>query len=118
MTPRLFTRLGAGLVLGAVALLLVGLALFVVDTSLAGFGVTTAAATAAFGVGSWFVFGTGLLRNPGWVAVATTLVALGFWVVIMTVILRAQAGPDGIELERTRRYGETAVHWLRPALPA
>lgn len=83
----------------ALALLLVGLALFVLDTALAGLGVTTVAATAAFGVGSWWIFGTGALRNPGWVAGATTVLAVGFWVVVMTTILRAQAGPEGIELD-------------------
>jgi membrane-bound serine protease (ClpP class) len=83
----------------ALALLLVGLVLFVVDTAIAGFGGVTAAATAAFGVGSWFVFGTGSLRNPTWVAAATTLVAVGFWVIVMTTILRAQAGPEGVELD-------------------
>ncbi len=83
----------------ALALLLLGMALYVVDTSLAGFGWITALATAAFGVGSWFVFGTGALRNPTWVAAFTTVVALGFWVVVMTTILRAQAGPEGIELD-------------------
>ncbi len=83
----------------ALALVLVGLALYVLDTALAGLGVATAAATAAFGVGSWFLFGSGALRNPGWVAVATTVLAAAFWVVVMTTILRAQAGPEGIELD-------------------
>ena len=83
----------------ALGLLLLGMGLFVVDTAIAGFGGVTAAATAAFGVGSWFVFGTGSLRNPTWVAAATTLVAVGFWVIVMTTILRAQAGPEGVELD-------------------
>ncbi|MBY5161842.1 NfeD family protein [Salsipaludibacter albus] len=82
----------------ALALVLVGLGLFALDTALAGLGLTTLAATASFGVGSWFLFGTGDLRNPGWVAVATTVLAVGFWVVAMTTILRAQAGPEGVEL--------------------
>lgn len=83
----------------ALGLLLLGMALYTIDTSIAGFGWVTAVATAAFGVGSWFVFGTGSLRNPGWVAMFTTFVALAFWVVVMTTILRAQAGPEGIELD-------------------
>lgn len=83
----------------ALGLLLLGMALYILDTSMAGFGWVTAAATVAFGVGSWFVFGTGSLRNPPWVAGFTTIVALGFWVVVMTTILRAQAGPEGIELD-------------------
>jgi len=83
----------------ALALLLFGLGLFVLDTALAGLGATTAAGTVAFGVGSWWIFGTGALRNPGWVAGATTVLALAFWVVVMTTILRAQAGPEGVELD-------------------
>lgn len=83
----------------ALALLLLGMGLYVLDTAIAGFGGVTAAATAAFGVGSWFVFGSGPLRNPTWVAVGTTVVALGFWVIVMTTILRAQAGPEGVELD-------------------
>jgi membrane-bound serine protease (ClpP class) len=83
----------------ALLLLLVGLGLYVLDTALAGLGVRTLAATVAFGVGSWWVFGTGPLRNPGWVAGATTALALAFWVVVMTTILRAQAGPEGVELD-------------------
>lgn len=83
----------------ALALLLVGLGLYVLDTALAGLGLGTLAATAAFGVGSWWLFGTGPLRNPGWVAGATTALALAFWVVVMTTILRAQAGPEGVELD-------------------
>lgn len=84
----------------ALGLLLLGMALYVIDTSIAGFGWVTAAAMAAFGVGSWFVFGTDSLRNPWWVALFTTFVALSFWVIVMTTILRAQAGPEGIELEQ------------------
>lgn len=83
----------------ALGLLVVGLGLYVFDTAIAGFGVATAAATAAFGVGSWFVFGSGPLRNPSWVAVLVTVAALVFWVPVMTTILRAQAGPEGVELD-------------------
>lgn len=56
----------------ALALLLLGLGLYVLDTALAGLGLRTLAATVAFGVGSWWLFGMGPLRNPGWVAGATT----------------------------------------------
>lgn len=83
----------------ALALLLAGLALYSLDTALAGLGWVTAAATAAFGVGSWFLFGTGVLRVPPALAIVMTLTVLVFFVVVLTVILRAQAGPEGVDLE-------------------
>lgn len=90
----------------ALALLLLGLALFGIDTAMAGLGVLTAAATAAFGVGSWFLFGSGDLRVPPALAVLMTLVVLVFFVVALTVILRAQAGPEGVDLENlVSRHG-------------
>jgi membrane-bound serine protease (ClpP class) len=82
----------------ALALLVVGLALFSLDTAVAGLGPVTAAATAAFGVGSWFLFGSGPLRVPPLIAVLTTVAALGFFVVVLTIVLRAQAGPEGVDL--------------------
>lgn len=83
----------------ALALLLAGLALYSLDTAMAGLGWVTGAATAAFGVGSWFLFGTGVLRVPPALAVVMTLTVLVFFVVVLTVILRAQAGPEGVDLE-------------------
>jgi len=82
----------------ALALLLVGLALYSLDTAMAGLGWVTAAATAAFGVGSWFLFGTGVLRVPAGLAIVMTLTVLVFFVVVLTVILRAQAGPEGVDV--------------------
>lgn len=82
----------------ALALLLVGLALYSLDTAMAGLGAVTAAATAAFGVGSWFLFGTGVLRVPPALAVVMTLTVLAFFVVVLTIILRAQAGPEGVDV--------------------
>ncbi len=82
----------------ALALLLVGLVLYGVDAALAGLGPLTAVATAAFTAGSWFLFGTGVLRVPVAVVVLTTIVAFSFFVVVLTVILRAQAGPDGVDV--------------------
>ncbi len=82
----------------ALALVLVGLALYAVDTAMAGLGWTTAAATATFGVGSWFLFGTDVLRVPPALAIVMTLTVLAFFVVVLTVILRAQAGPEGVDV--------------------
>lgn len=82
----------------ALALLLVGLALYTLDTAVAGLGVVTAAATAAFGVGSWFLFGSGVLRVPPGLAIVMTVTVLAFFVVVMTIILRAQAGPEGVDV--------------------
>lgn len=90
----------------ALALVLVGLALYGIDTAMAGLGVTTAAATATFGVGSWFLFGTGVLRVPPGLAVLMTLTVLAFFVVVLTVILRAQAGPEGVDVsDLVSRHG-------------
>lgn len=83
----------------ALALLLVGLALYSIDTAMAGLGPVTAAATAAFGVGSWFLFGSGVLRVPPALAIVMTITVLAFFVVVLTVILRAQAGPEGVDVE-------------------
>lgn len=82
----------------ALALLLLGFVLYSIDTAMAGLGPMTAAATASFGVGSWFLFGTDALRVPPVLAVVTTVIALSFFVVVLTVILRAQAGPEGVDL--------------------
>ena len=90
----------------ALALLLVGLVLYALDTAVAGLGFVTAAATAAFGVGSWFLFGTGVLRVPPALAIVMTLTVLVFFVIVMTVILRAQAGPDGVDVtDLVSRHG-------------
>jgi membrane-bound serine protease (ClpP class) len=58
----------------------------------------TAAATGLFGVGSWFLFGTGPLGVPAAIAVLTTIAAIVFFVVVMTIVLRAQAGPEGVDV--------------------
>lgn len=90
----------------ALALVLVGLALYCVDTAMAGLGWTTAAATATFGVGSWFLFGTDVLRVPPALAIVMTLIVLAFFVVVLTVILRAQAGPEGVDVsDLVARHG-------------
>jgi membrane-bound serine protease (ClpP class) len=82
----------------ALALIVLGLVLFGIDTALAGLGPVTAAATGLFGVGSWFLFGTGPLGVPAAIAVLTTIAAIVFFVVVMTIVLRAQAGPEGVDV--------------------
>lgn len=90
----------------ALALVLAGLALYTVDTAMAGLGPVTAAATAAFGTGSWFLFGGGDLRVPPALAVLMTVTVLVFFVVVLTMILRAQAGPEGVEVgDLVSRHG-------------
>lgn len=83
----------------AVALVVVGLALFAVDVAVAGFGAVTAAATAAFAAGSWWFYDDPSLQLPLWLVLATTVVAVVFFVVVMTTVLRAQAGPDTAVLD-------------------
>ncbi|MDX1657512.1 MAG: NfeD family protein [Nitriliruptorales bacterium] len=83
----------------AVALVVLGLVLYAVDTAMAGFGAVTAAATASFAAGSWWFYEHPSLALSGWLVAATTVVAFSFFVVVMTSILRAQAGPaaDAVE---------------------
>ena len=83
----------------AVALVVLGLILYAVDTAIAGFGPVTLAATAAFAVGSWQFYAADALALNGWLIAATTLTALVFFVFIMTSLLRAQAGPEGVAVE-------------------
>ena len=82
----------------AVALVVLGLLLYAIDTAVAGFGPVTLAATAAFAAGSWWFYAAPVLALPGWLVALTTLSALIFFVLVMTVVLRAQAGPEGTDL--------------------
>jgi membrane-bound serine protease (ClpP class) len=83
----------------AVALVVLGLILYAIDTAVAGFGPVTIAATAAFGYGSWRFYDAEALQLPMWLVIATTLSALIFFVFVMTVVLRAQAGPEGVSVD-------------------
>jgi membrane-bound serine protease (ClpP class) len=83
----------------AVALVVLGLLLYAVDTAVAGFGPVTLAATAAFAVGSWFFYDAEALQLPWWLVAATTVAAFSFFVFVMTSILRAQAGPEGVAVD-------------------
>lgn len=83
----------------ALALLLVGLALYAVDAAIAGFGAVTAAATASFAAGSWWLYDSPSVPLSGWLVGATTVTALVFFVVVLTVVLRAQAPPEDSAIE-------------------
>ncbi|MFP4310962.1 MAG: NfeD family protein [Nitriliruptoraceae bacterium] len=83
----------------AVALVVLGLLLYAVDTAIAGFGWVTLAATVAFVVGSLNLYAADALALPWWLVAGTTLTALVFFVFIMTSVLRAQAGPEGVTVE-------------------
>jgi membrane-bound serine protease (ClpP class) len=83
----------------AVALVVLGLILYAIDTAVAGFGPITVAATAAFAVGSLNFYDADALALPWLLVVLTTLTALIFFVFVMTVVLRAQAGPEGVAVD-------------------
>jgi membrane-bound serine protease (ClpP class) len=83
----------------AVALVVLGLLLYALDTAVAGFGPITIGATASFAYGSWRFYGAEALQLPVWLVAGTTLTALIFFVFVMTVVLRAQAGPEGVSVD-------------------
>ncbi len=82
----------------AVALVVLGLLLYALDTALAGFGPVTALATAAFVAGSWWFYAAPALQLSGWLIASATLSALIFFVLVLTTVLRAQAGPEGTDV--------------------
>lgn len=83
----------------AVALVVLGLLLYAVDTAVAGFGPVTLVATVAFVVGSWFFYDAEALQLPWWLVAATAVAAFAFFVFVMTSVLRAQAGPEGVAVD-------------------
>jgi len=83
----------------AVALVVVGLLLYAVDTAIAGFGPITLGATAAFVIGSIRFYAADALALNAWLIGATTVVVAVFFVFVMTSVLRAQAGPEGVSLD-------------------
>jgi membrane-bound serine protease (ClpP class) len=91
----------------AVALVVLGLLLYALDTALAGFGPLTAAATGTFAAGSWWFYAAPALQLPVWLVAAATLSALVFFVLVMTTVLRAQAGPEGTDV--TELVGRSGV---------
>ena len=82
----------------AVALVVLGLLLYALDTAIAGFGPVTALATVTFAAGSWWFYGAPALQLSGWLVGSATLAALVFFVLVMTTVLRAQAGPEGTDV--------------------
>jgi membrane-bound serine protease (ClpP class) len=82
----------------AVALVVLGLLLYALDTALAGFGPVTALATVSFAAGSWWFYAAPALQLQGWLVALATLSALIFFVLVLTTVLRAQAGPEGTDV--------------------
>jgi membrane-bound serine protease (ClpP class) len=82
-----------------VALVVLGLLLYAVDTAVAGFGPVTLAATASFAAGSWWFYAAPALQLQWWLVLLSTLTAFIFFVLVLTVVLRAQAGPEGTVVE-------------------
>ncbi|MDX1509907.1 MAG: NfeD family protein [Nitriliruptorales bacterium] len=76
-----------------VALVVLGLVLFAVDTAIAGFGPVTSGAVVALSVGSANFYDADALALPWWLIAGTVVTAFVFFVFVMTSLLRAQAGP-------------------------
>ena len=83
-----------------VGLVVLGLVLYAVDVAIAGFGPVTAAATASFAAGSYWFYDSDVIAVDPWLVGLTTVTALVFFVGVMTVVLRAQAGPDDVAVEQ------------------
>jgi membrane-bound serine protease (ClpP class) len=83
----------------AVALVVLGLVLYAVDTAIAGFGPVTLAATVAFVAGSVWFYDADALALNGWLIASTTATVAVFFVFVMTSLLRAQAGPEGVAVD-------------------
>ena len=83
----------------AVALVVLGLLLYALDTAIAGFGPVTLVATVAFVIGSLWFYDAEVLALPLWLVVGTTVVTFAFFVFVMTTVLRAQAGPEGVSVD-------------------
>lgn len=82
----------------AVALVILGLLLYALDTAIAGFGWVTLGATGSFVVGSLWFYTHEALALSSWLVALTTLTVFCFFVFVMTTVLRAQAGPEGVTL--------------------
>jgi membrane-bound serine protease (ClpP class) len=82
----------------AVALVVLGLLLYAVDAAVAGFGPVTALATASFAAGSWWFYAAPALQLSWWLVALTTITAFIFFVLVLTMVLRAQAGPEGTDV--------------------
>lgn len=83
-----------------VGLVVLGLLLYAVDVAIAGFGPVTLAATASFAAGSYWFYDSDVIAVDPWLVGLTTVAALVFFVGVMTVVLRAQAGPEDVAVEQ------------------
>ncbi|MFT5222897.1 MAG: membrane-bound serine protease (ClpP class) [Glaciecola sp.] len=83
----------------ALLLVLGGLGLYAIDVAIAGFGFVTITATAMLWFGSDRLYGSDSLDLAFGVIALMVFCAALFFVVIMTIILRAQAGPDDVAIE-------------------
>ncbi|MDQ3932199.1 MAG: hypothetical protein M3252_05115 [Actinomycetota bacterium] len=77
-------------------LIVIGVLALALDLAIAGLGVPTVVGAFALAIGSWQLFpaGSPLLRLSPWLIGTVVAFAGAYFVVIMTVVLRAQAGPD------------------------
>lgn len=84
----------------AALLIVAGLALLAVDLAIAGLGLPTVLGAGALTAGSSWLFTSDhpLMTLPLWLIVVAVGFSVLFFVVIMTVVLRAQAGPEVAEV--------------------
>lgn len=80
----------------ALGLVVVGVLALALDLAIAGLGAPTVVGAFALAAGSWRLFpgDSPLLRLSPWLVGAVVGFAVVYFVVVMTVVLRAQAGPD------------------------
>lgn len=94
----------------AVALLVLGAVLLGIDLAIAGLGPPTFLGGAATVAGLWWLFpdGSSILHVPTWVNVLLAVSTIVYFVVVMTIVLRAQAGPE-LETAAGELVGEVGV---------
>lgn len=94
----------------AVALLVVGTVLLGIDLAISGLGPPTFLGGAATIAGLWWLFpdGSPILHVPTWVNVVLAASTIVYFVVVMTLVLRAQAGPE-LEDAAEELVGEVGV---------
>lgn len=80
----------------ALGLVVAGLGGLALDLAIAGLGAPSVGGTLALATGSWWLFAgdSPLLRLSPWLVGAVVTFAVVYFVVVMTVVLRAQSGPD------------------------
>jgi membrane-bound serine protease (ClpP class) len=77
-------------------LIVVGMLLLALDLAIAGLGLPTAGGTVALTAGSWWLFASDhpAMQLSPWLIALVVLTSVIFFVFVMTVVLRAQAGPE------------------------